>query len=158
VNLDGGEIRINRTLQPLGVLDTKTEQSARTIPIPKSAVSAIREYRRVQAEWKIAYPDRERWHPDWVFTSHTGAPIDPRNVDRWYHRALKRAGVVRHLRFHDLRHTYATHLLTSGMNVKEVSVLLGHSSPTTTLSTYAHTLPTRERVGADVMERLTASP
>ena len=64
---------------------------------------------------------------------------------------LKRARLPE-IRFHDLRHTCATLLLSEGVNVKVVSELLGHASITITLNTYSHVLPDMQDSAADAME------
>ena len=57
-------------------------------------------------------------------------------------------------RWHDLRHTHASHLLAGGMDLVAVSRLLGHSSPTVTAKVYAHALPDRETERRELLGRL----
>jgi integrase len=64
---------------------------------------------------------------------------------------LKRAGLPQ-IRFHDLRHTCATILLSKNVNPKVVSEMLGHSSIAITLDTYSHVLPTMQESAAEAME------
>jgi integrase len=64
---------------------------------------------------------------------------------------VKAAGATG-LRYHDLRHTYASTLLSSGVSVKAVADWLGHASPVVTLTTYAHLMPTDDDVGRAVLE------
>ena len=66
---------------------------------------------------------------------------------------LKRAG-IRHVRFHDLRHTAATLLLGEGVHPKVVSEMLGHSKTAITLDTYSHATPTMQRQAANAFDRL----
>ena len=61
-------------------------------------------------------------------------------LQRGFYPALRRAG-LRHIRFHDLRHTHASALILSGVNVKTVQLRLGHSSAMMTLDTYSHLWP-----------------
>lgn len=72
-----------------------------------------------------------------VFRSLAGTPIGARNALRALHRALEQAGIPR-IRFHDLRHTFASLLIAQGLDVTYVSKQLGHSSPQITLRIYAH--------------------
>ena len=58
-------------------------------------------------------------------------------VNRHFNPALKKAGIER-IRFHDLRHTYASLLIEQGENIKYIQTQLGHSSPTVTLNVYSH--------------------
>ena len=71
-------------------------------------------------------------------SNETGKPIDHHNlVNRYFKPALKAVGLPR-IRFHDLRHTYASLLIEQGENIKYVQTQLGHSSPTVTWNVYAH--------------------
>lgn len=69
------------------------------------------------------------------------------------HRVLKRAGLTR-VRFHDLRHTFATLALQNGVDVKTVSGMLGHYSAGFTLDTYAHMTTAAQKEAARAMERV----
>ena len=82
-----------------------------------------------------------------MFPSPTGGPISP---DSLLHQVLKRAGLPR-VRFHDLRHTFATLSLKNGVDVKTLSSTLGHYSAGFTLSTYTHATPDMMREAADTM-------
>jgi len=75
-----------------------------------------------------------------LFATSAGTPLDPRNVvDRVFKRALRRAE-MRHLRWHDLRHTYASLQLAAGANIKYLSQQMGHASVQITLDRYSHLL------------------
>ena len=87
-----------------------------------------------------------------AFTTDTGAPINPSNLrQRSFKRLLKRAGLP-HMRFHDLRHTCATLLLSRGVHPKFVQELLGHATIAITLDTYSHVLPSMGDATAKAME------
>lgn len=76
-----------------------------------------------------------------VFTTEAGTPINPSNLrQRSFAPLLKKAGLP-HIRFHDLRHTCATLLLSKGVHPKFVQELLGHATIAITLDTYSHVLP-----------------
>lgn len=76
-----------------------------------------------------------------VFTSDSGAPLNPSNVrNRNLRRLTGKAGLPA-IRFHDLRHTCATLLLARNVNPKIVSEMLGHATIAITLDTYSHMLP-----------------
>ena len=66
-------------------------------------------------------------------------------------KLLKNAGIEEHVRFHDLRHTFATMAISSGVDVKTLSSTLGHYSAGFTLSTYTHATPDMMREAADTM-------
>ena len=86
----------------------------------------------------------------WVFPSPNGGPIFPDSVLHMLHRVLKRAGLPK-VRFHDLRHTFATLALQNGVDVKTVSGMLGHFSAGFTLDTYAHITSAAQRQAAQTM-------
>ena len=86
----------------------------------------------------------------WVFPSPNGGPISPDSVLHMLHRVLKRAGLPR-VRFHDLRHTFATLALQNGVDIKTVSGMLGHFSAGFTLDTYAHVTSAVQRQAAQTM-------
>ena len=72
-----------------------------------------------------------------MFPSPNGGPISPDSVLHMLHRVLERAGLPK-VRFHDLRHTFATLALQNGVDIKTVSSMLGHYSAGFTLDTYTH--------------------
>ena len=87
-----------------------------------------------------------------IFASETGEPLNRHNLTRRsFKPLLKRAGLPQ-IRFHDLRHTCATLLLTRNVNPKIVSEMLGHSSIAITLDTYSHVLPNMRVQAAAAME------
>jgi integrase len=123
----------------------KTARSKRPIDLPAVAIEALREHRlRMMAEG----------HPHGlVFCDTTGGFIRKSNLTRRsFHPLLKRAGLPS-IRFHDLRHTHATLLLSAGVHPKVVAERLGHSAISITLDTYSHVLPS---LGADAARRLDA--
>lgn len=89
----------------------------------------------------------------WVFPPPNGGPISPDSVGNMLHRVLKRAGLSR-IRFHDLRHTFATLALQNGVDIKTVSGMLGHFSAGFTLDTYAHVTTSAQRQAAEAMEHV----
>ncbi|MCL6522702.1 MAG: site-specific integrase [Firmicutes bacterium] len=127
---------------------TKSRAGMRTVPLPREAQEALRRQRLWQKEQRLA------WGPGWkqtgyVFTHEDGSPIRRKTLETWYGKFIRRAGIAEPLpRFHDLRHTWATLQLKAGTPVHVVSRLLGHSSVTVTLSTYAHVLPEQQEQAA----------
>ena len=72
------------------------------------------------------------------------------DVTKWFNRFLKRHN-LKHMRFHDLRHTHATLLISNGVNMKVVSSRLGHSSINTTLNLYTHTLSEDDKKASEII-------
>ena len=73
---------------------------------------------------------------------------------RDYKKLLRKAELPTTLRFHDLRHSAATLLLTQGVHPRAIMELLGHSSITVTMNVYGHVLPAMMRDAADKMDSL----
>ena len=105
-----------------GTLTTPKSHRRRRVEVTPQLAEVLLAWRRVQ---------RKRWlkkgeaMPEWVFPSLTGTPVEERNVRHVLKRVLEKAG-LRHIRIHDLRHTYATLLLQAGAPITYVSAQLGH--------------------------------
>ncbi len=124
----------------------------RRVRLTRRAVVALKDHRKRQLE------ERMRLAGLWsdqslVFPNETGSLFNPSNLrNRSFKRIKARSGVREDLRFHDLRHTCATLLLSEDVNAKVVSEMLGHASITITLNTYSHVLPDMQDSAADAME------
>jgi integrase len=143
VDLDAAYIRVTRTLQSAGkktvLLDPKTDRSRRTISLPASAVAVLRQHRRDQAERRLAFG--AAWQDlGLVIDRGDGGPYHPDALSRRFRRLRERVGVPE-VRFHDLRHAYATTLLEAGVHPKIASEALGHTSVSFTMDTYQHLMP-----------------
>ena len=90
--------------------------------------------------------------PLWVFCSEAGTPLDLSNVQKAFERTLKKAGLPLTHTLYDLRHTFATQLLTDGAPITYVAAQLGHSKATTTLQWYAHYLPRGDKRWVDALD------
>lgn len=123
----------------------------RTIRLPSRTVEALKAHRARQAEQKLKagslYKDRGL-----VFASEIGTPLEPSNIDRRSFKPLLKKAGLSDIRFHDLRHTCATVLLSEGVNPKFVQELLGHADIKLTLGTYSHFLPSMGDQTATAME------
>lgn len=101
-----------------------------------------------------------RWGAQWAdnglaFTQEDGTPLHPQSLSTAFKRAVKTSGLPA-IRFHDLRHTHATMLLSANVHPKVVADRLGHASITITLDTYSHVLPALGREAADTIGQLLA--
>ncbi len=92
--------------------------------------------------------------PEFVFTNEVGKPLD---INHWrkrvFNKALEKAG-LRHIRIHDLRHTYATLRIGKGDNIQDVSNQLGRHSVKLTLDTYSHWMPGKKKNEVDALDEL----
>jgi len=137
VDFDAGTVTIRRTLVMVGntflLKEPKTKAGRRTITIPTFALAVLHEHRKKMVARGFA--DRA------VFCNCRGAFIRGYNLlCESFWPILTRANLPR-IRFHDLRHTHATALLSHGLPIKAVSQRLGHSDVGITLRVYAHVLP-----------------
>jgi integrase len=122
------QIGIRRTFNKGRFFLPKTKTSRRKIDLAPTVVTALK-------KWKLACPKNEL---NLIFPNESGKPINYSNMmQRHFFPALEKASLPR-IRFHDLRHTYASLLIDQGENIKYIQVQLGHSSPTVTLNVYAH--------------------
>ena len=131
----------------------KTRAAVREIPLIPQLATVLREHKRTSP-----FTDPG----DYVFATRAGRPLMHRNVARLaFTRALNESGLLggenRRLRFHDLRHTFASHLIIDiRLDVVQVSRILGHARTSMTLDTYTH-LFEEARHGADVRAELAKS-
>lgn len=116
----------------------------RTITLPVACVAVLRGH----LAGRPIRMDAGRKGP--VFTPHGGQPVVHETTTDRFDRLVTRAGVKR-ISFHGMRNTHATLLLLAGVNIKAVSVRLGHSSIQITLATYAHVLPEMEQQAAEAI-------
>jgi integrase len=124
--------------------ETKTEKSRRSIVLAEFALEALKQHKARQEETK--HKAGARWiDHDYVFCTPTGRHLHPgHDVLEELKKLLKKAGLP-DVRFHDLRHSVATMLLSMGTYPKVVQELLGHSQISMTLDIYSHVLPTMQR-------------
>ena len=139
-----GTLSIHRTLHAKTgggyyVGDTKTGTGRRIIKLPPSTLQLLAERKKHSiSQWIFSNPIR---------------PEDPVMPNSGYHRMKKllaEAGLP-NMRFHDLRHTFATHALTSGVDVKTLSGILGHIKTAFTLDTYTHVTGDMHRKASEIV-------
>ena len=115
----------------------KTKNSYRTVTISQQAIEVLK-------------AQKKKTNDTYVFPSPNGGPISPDSVNNMLKRVLERAGIPK-VRFHDLRHTFATIALQNGVDIKTVSGMLGHFSAGFTLDTYAHVTTAAQKEAAQAM-------
>ena len=128
IDWEKSQIHIQRTFNKGRFFPPKTKESNRNIDIGPTVLKELK-------KWKLACPKSDL---DLIFPNGAGQPINYSNlVQRHFRPALKNANLPM-IRFHDLRHTFASLLIEQGENIKYIQTQLGHSSPTVTLNVYAH--------------------
>lgn len=127
------------------VLEPKTLKSKRIVPLLPVAIEALEIQKKWQEEDKRKYIDIYN-DQDFVFAKEDGNYLNQRGFMDKYHQFLKRYGIS-DVRFHDLRHSFASLLLEAGESPKIIQELLGHSTITTTMDIYAH-VTKRGKIGA----------
>ena len=155
VDLESGTLRVRRTLVTAkgGPVLTapKTKGSRRSVKLTQGAVEALRSHLKHQ----LQEIDRagSLWRENGLmFASESGEPLDRRYLTSCRYKALLKRAELPMIRFHDLRHTCATLLLSKNVNPKIVSEMLGHASIAITLDTYSHVLPNMRDQAAAAME------
>ncbi len=127
---DGGGVKIG---------ETKTETGLRTIQLPPSTAELLRQRKK-------------KSYSDWIFHNPTVAelPLSPQTAYNHMKTLLHRADLPL-IRFHDLRHTFATHALSGGVDAKTLASILGHTNASFTLDTYTHMTTDMHRKAATVV-------
>jgi integrase len=146
IDLDRGVARVVESLEQtkaaLRFKAPKTEK-ARAITLPSFTVEELRRLKRQQAEELLALGVRQSGET-LACSRHDGEPMPPRSLTHEFAKVSGRAKDVPCVRFHDLRHSHATQLLSAGVNPKVAQERLGHSTITTTLDLYSHVTETMQ--------------
>jgi integrase len=159
IDLGDRQLRVLRTLQRVrgqGVVfgPPKSRRSRRVLTMPAVVVEALRSHKVRQDTDRTAAGDE--WEESGlVFTTATGRNTEPRNLNTAYSRLLARTS-ARVIRFHDLRHTCATLLLSRGVSPRMVMDILGHSQIAVTMNTYGHVIPAMQQEAAGFMDAMLA--
>lgn len=139
-----GTLHIRRTLHRekggrLVVGDPKTCAGARTIVLPSSTAELLRLRKKAS-------------YSSWIFHNplHPEAPMNPAAAYRQLKKILEESNLP-DIRFHDLRHTFATHALANGVDAKTLSGILGHTKASFTVDTYTHTTSDMHRKAAEIV-------
>jgi integrase len=143
VDLDTALLRVERSLeqtrQGLRFKAPKTRHGRRTVTLPGFVVAAIRAHRTAQAKLRLKLGLGAAAPEGLVFCHPEGEPLTPNALTRTWQRAAGSIGLRQSL--HALRHTHASQLIASGLDILTISRRLGHGSPTVTLATYGHLMP-----------------
>lgn len=157
IDFKNHKITVNRSAyylsgQPTSEKGPKTDTSNRTIVVPKLCFDLLKQWRTEQGKMRLAIGDKWQGAEN-IFTTDNGRIMNPSTGPKWFSDFLEKNNFP-HIRFHDLRHTFATLLISGNVDVKTVSHKLGHASPTTTMNFYVHSLESTDKASADLLENM----
>ena len=136
INVTDGTITVSRTIERIYIIEggrkhtevvintPKTKNSCREIPMNKELLAMIKPLKKVVND-------------DFYVLTNDEHPTEPRTYRNYYNRLMAKLGIPK-LKYHGLRHSFATRCIEAGCDYKTVSVLLGHSNISTTLDLYVH--------------------
>lgn len=136
VNVADGTITVSRTIERIYIIEgekkhtelvintPKTQNSCRAIPMSKELLTMIKPLKKVVND-------------DFYVLTNDEHPTEPRTYRNYYSKLMTKLGIPK-LKYHGLRHSFATRCIEAGCDYKTVSVLLGHSNISTTLNLYVH--------------------
>lgn len=157
IDLHAGRLTVQRTIQyvrtvadgmdreKLHVLPPKTRESARTIPVPQTAIAALAQLRDARDKTDST---------DWVFADRKGNPVRRSNFARRVWSPIVEAADLAPLRFHELRHTAVSWLMSQRQSVVSIQSYAGHASAQTTTTIYSHVLPGAQDAAAEALDIL----
>ena len=131
--------------------EMKNKSSRRTLPLPDPVYEMLTEEKEKQDMYRRLFKGSyNRKYDDFVCVNELGELIRPSYVTQHFSDLLKKYG-LRHIRFHDLRHTFASLLISQNVPLINVSNFLGHSDLATTSNIYAHLDKASKQASADIM-------
>lgn len=136
IDVDAGVINISKTIQRIYVLEGTEKHTEVIIDTPKSK-NSIREIPIAKDLMKMIKPFKRIVNGGFYVLTNSDQPTEPRTYRNYYKRLMEQLNMPK-LKFHGLRHSFATRCIESKCDYKTVSVLLGHSNISTTLNLYVH--------------------
>lgn len=136
--------------------EPKTEAGNRTISLDQEIVRKLGSWKSQQRTY-LNYLGIEQVEATPVITGKTGEYLKSTNLCRWW-RKFREDNKLPDVRLHDIRHSHATYLVSSGLNIKAVSSRLGHASVGITLDLYAHAQREDDMRAADIIDNILATP
>lgn len=155
IDFESGSVKVERSIEQtkagLRFKLPKTAYGRRTISLPASAIEALKAHRKQQLEQRLALGQGRPPQDALVFCNIDGAPLSPVRVSGSWRDVVK-ARKLPTVSFHALRHSHASTLIASGVDVVTVSRRLGHASPVVTLSVYAHLVRNNDQAVTDAID------
>mgnify|MGYP003700002787 CR=1 FL=1 len=144
----------------IAVNTTKTEESMRTLYISDELKELLKNHKKRQIENRLKYGEHYQKNIidgieyDFVFTQENGKHIHPIWLNKKLRNLIKQAGINKRIRFHDLRHTNATFLLSQGVDLKTIQKRLGHARIQTTFDFYSHVTMEMQKKATDKIREI----
>lgn len=136
LDVDHGVIHVCKTVERIYIVDGDNRRTLLVIGNPKT-LNSMRDVPMTSDLNRMLKPFRRVMNPDYYLLTNEAVPTEPRTYRNYYKRLMRRLGIPP-LKFHGLRHSFATRCIESNCDYKTVSVILGHSSINTTLNLYVH--------------------
>ena len=136
IDVESGVINVSKTIQRIYVIEGGEKHTEVIIDTPKSK-NSIREIPIARDLLKMIKPFKKVVNGRFYVLTNSAQPTEPRTYRNYYKRLMKQLDMPK-LKFHGLRHSFATRCIESKCDYKTVSVLLGHSNISTTLNLYVH--------------------
>ena len=136
IDVESGVINVSKTIQRIYVIEGGEKHTEVIIDTPKSK-NSIREIPIARDLLKMIKPLKKVVNGSFYVLTNSAQPTEPRTYRNYYKRLMKELDMPK-LKFHGLRHSFATRCIESHCDYKTVSVLLGHSNISTTLNLYVH--------------------
>lgn len=136
INLMTETISVCRTIERIYIIDDDRRRTELVIGTPKTK-NSVRDIPMSRELSKLIRPLKKVMNDDYYILTNEANPTEPRTYRNYYKQFLKRLGVPE-LKFHGLRHSFATRCIESQCDYKTVSVILGHANISTTLNLYVH--------------------
>lgn len=152
IDITSGVIRINKTIQRIYLVDGQEKYTELIIDKPKTK-NSIREIPMTRDLLALVRPLKKIVRGDFFVLTNAANPTEPRTYRTYFNKLQQQLGLPK-MRFHGLRHSFATRCIESKCDYKTVSVLLGHSNISTTLNLYVHPNMEQKRKCIETMGKL----
>lgn len=136
IDIENGVIHIRKTIQRIYVKENGIKKTELLIDTPKTATS-MRDIPMIKDLYEILKPLKKVVNNNYFVLTNEATPTEPRTYRNYYKKLLDKLGIPP-IKFHGLRHSFATRCIESKCDYKTVSVILGHSNISTTLNLYVH--------------------
>lgn len=136
MNIESGTITISRTIERIYVVEGETKRTELIVNTPKTT-NSNREIPMNKELLSMVKPLMKVVNSNFYMLTNDEKPTEPRTYRNYYHKLMAQLEIPK-LKYHGLRHSFATRCIESNCDYKTVSVLLGHANITTTLNLYVH--------------------